>query len=355
MTNCTIYGNVYASSGPHYSTTYTHTGSVYATLKDTAIRKFDTTVVDPMLKPNEIHNVGGSFWGLYGKVTENLYLIASGSYVAECGTWFTAKEDCKVGKSIDYTFNNIKENLRFVGAYQFPGYDQTEAYKGRITVNNTQVANVFGWGWLDLYGSSTCSQDMGNFGHMQYDSSFYNYWTEQKKQNENGGSYYAPGTYAPDLKGCLGYVEMKSSNIYSGGDCFDSKKGWNRQRFGRIVLKDNYNTFRIYNATGGNSTQGCFMNYPWADLTYCILAITSLILFLIHWSCKKAQINSISLYRTFFQRYSFYIVNRDWLCLETHTVPAKRHCHKSSPSFLSLYLPDPSRTLPDAGCCMRIF
>ena len=101
--------------------------------------------------------------------------------------------------------------------------------------------------------------------------------------------------------------------------------------------------------------QGCFMNYPWSDLTYCILAITSLILFLIHWSCKKAQINSISLYRTFFQRYSFYIVNRDWLCLETHTVPAKRHCHKSSPSFLSLYLPDPSRTLPDAGCCMRIF
>ena len=108
-------------------------------------------------------------------------------------------------------------------------------------------------------------------------------------------------------------------------------------------------------STIGTMTQGCFMNYPWADLTYCILAITSLILFLIHWSCKKAQINSISLYRTFFQRYSFYIVNRDWLCLETHTVPAKRHCHKSSPSFLSLYLPDPSRTLPDAGCCMRIF
>ena len=261
MTNCTIYGNVYASSGPHYSTTYTHTGSVYATLKDTAIRKFDTTVVDPMLKPNEIHNVGGSFWGLYGKVTENLYLIASGSYVAECGTWFTAKEDCKVGKSIDYTFNNIKENLRFVGAYQFPGYDQTEAYKGRITVNNTQVANVFGWGWLDLYGSSTCNQDVNNFGQMQYDSSFYNYWTEQKKQNENGGSYYAPGTYAPDLKGCLGYVEMKSSNIYSGGDCFDSKKGWNRQRFGGIVLKDNYNTFRIYNATGGNSTNVVDVEY----------------------------------------------------------------------------------------------
>lgn len=262
MTNCTIYGNVYASSGPlNSSKTYTHTGSVYATLEDTAIRKFDTSVADPMLKPNEIHNVGGSFWGLYGKVTENLYLNASGSYVAECGTWFTAKEDCKVGKSIDYTFNNIKENLRFVGAYQFPGYDQTEAYKGRITVNNTQVANVFGWGWLDLYGSSTCSQDMGNFGHMQYDSSFYNYWTEQKKQNENGGSYYAPGTYAPDLKGCLGYVEMKSSNIYSGGDCFDSKKGWNRQRFGRIVLKDNYNTFRIYNATGGNSTNVVDVEY----------------------------------------------------------------------------------------------
>ena len=262
MTNCTIYGNVYASSGPFgTSTTYTHTGSVYATLEDTAIRKFNTTVVDPMLKPNEIHNVGGSFWGLYGKVTENLYLNASGSYVAECGTWFTAKEDCKVGKSIDYTFNNIKQNLRFVGAYQFPGYDQTEAYKGRITVNNTQVANVFGWGWLDLYGSSTCNQDVHNFGHMQYDSSFYHYWTEQKKQNENGGSYYAPGTYTPDLKGCIGYVVMKSSNIYSGGDCFDSTKGWNRQRFGRIVLQDNYNTFRIYNATGGNSTNVVDVEY----------------------------------------------------------------------------------------------
>ena len=262
MTNCTIYGNVYASSGPlGTSTTYTHTGSVYATLEDTAIRKFDTTVADPMLKPNEVHNVGGSFWGLYGKVTENLYLNASGSYVAECGTWFTAKEDCKVGKSIDYTFNNIKENLRFVGAYQFPGYDQTEAYKGRITVNNTQVANVFGWGWLDLYGSSTCNEDVNNFGHMQYDSSFYHYWTEQKKQNENGGSYYAPGTYTPDLKGCIGYVVMKSSNIYSGGDCFDSTKGWNRQRFGRIVLQDNYNTFRIYNATGGNSTNVVDVEY----------------------------------------------------------------------------------------------
>lgn len=262
MTNCTIYGNVYASSGSiGTSTTHIHTGNVYATLQDTAIRKFNTTVVDPMLKPDEIHNVGGSFWGLYGKVTENLYLNASGSYVAECGTWFTAKEDCKVGKSIDYTFNNIKENLRFVGAYQFPGYDQTEAYKGRITVNNTQVANVFGWGWLDLYGSSTCNQDVHNFGHMQYDSSFYNYWTEQKKQNENGGSYYAPGTYTPDLKGCIGYVVMKSSNIYSGGDCFDSTKGWNRQRFGRIVLQDNYNTFRIYNATGGNSTNVVDVEY----------------------------------------------------------------------------------------------
>ena len=261
MTNCTIYGNVYASSGPHYSATYTHTGDVHATLQDTAIRKFNTTVVDPMLKPDEVHTVGGSFWGLYGKVTGNLYLNASGSYVAECGTWFTAKEGCKVGKSIDYTFNNIKENLRFVGAYQFPGYDQTEAYKGRITVNNTQVANVFGWGWLDLYGSSTCNQDVQNFGHMQYDSSFYHYWTEQKKQNENGGSYYAPGKYAPDLKGCLGYVEMKSSNIYSGGDCFDSTKGWNRQRFGGIVLQDNYNTFRIYNATVGNSTNVVDVEY----------------------------------------------------------------------------------------------
>lgn len=250
MTNCTIYGNVYASSGPYGTRTYTHTGSVYATLRDTAIRKFDTTVVDPMLKPNEIHNVGGSFWGLYGTVTGSLSLRASGSYVAECGTWFTAKEDCKAG-SISYIFNDIKESLRFVGAYEHAGYDQTTAGKGYIEVNNTQVANVFGWGYLELNNSATCDQSVNNFGHMQYDSSFYNYWTEQKKQDAKGGDRYVPKDYKPDLPTCIGYVTIKSSTICSGGDCYEA---WNRQRFGRIVLKDNYNTFQIYNAMGGNST-----------------------------------------------------------------------------------------------------
>lgn len=250
MTNCTIYGNVYASSGPYGTGTYTHTGSVYATLRDTAIRKFDTTVVDPMLKPSEVHNVGGSFWGLYGKVTENLVLNASGSYVAECGTWFTAKQDCQAG-SISYIFNDIKESLRFVGAYEYAGYDQETAGKGYIEVNNTQVANVFGWGYLELNNSATCDQSVNNFGHMQYDSSFYNYWTEQKKQDAKGGDRYVPKDYKPDLPTCIGYVTIKSSTICSGGDCYEA---WNRQRFGRIVLKDNYNTFQIYNAMGGNST-----------------------------------------------------------------------------------------------------
>lgn len=251
MTNCTIYGNVYASSGPlGTSTTYIHTGNVYATLQDTAIRKFDTTVVDPMLKPNEVHTVGGSFWGLYGTVTGSLSLRASGSYVAECGTWFTAKEDCKAG-SISYIFNDIKESLRFVGAYQHAGYDEATAGKGYIEVNNTQVANVFGWGYLELNNSATCDQSVNNFGHMQYDSSFYHYWTEQKKQDAKGGDRYVPKDYKPDLPTCIGYVTIKSSTICSGGDCYEA---WNRQRFGRIVLKDNYNTFQIYNAMGGNST-----------------------------------------------------------------------------------------------------
>lgn len=260
MTNCTIYGNVYASSGPHYSTTYTHTGSVYATLKDTAIRKFDTTDADAMLNPTTIHTVGGSFWGLYGTVTEYLDLNASGSYSADCGTWFTAKQDC-TARYISYKFSDIKENLRFVGAYQYSGYDQTEENKGMITVNNAQVANVFGWGWLNLINSSTCSEEVNNFGHMQYDSSFYNYWTEKKKQDKKGGNHYVPGTYKPDLTGCKGYVQMTSSNIYSGGDCYDYTTGWNRQRFGRIVLMDNYNTFRIYNAIGGNGTNVVDVDY----------------------------------------------------------------------------------------------
>lgn len=251
MTNCTIYGNVYASSGPYNSsTTYTHTGDVHATLQDTAIRKFDTTVVDPMLKPNEVHTVGGSFWGLYGKVTGNLRLDASGSYVAECGTWFTAKEDCKAGR-IYYAFSDIKESLRFVGAYQYPGYDPTDAYRGEISVYNTQVANVFGWGKLHLDNSVTCDGSVSNFGHMQYDSSFYNYWTEQKKQDANGGDRYVSKNYTPDLSKCIGYVYMKNSTICSGGDCYD---GWNRQRFNSIELRDNNNKFEVYNATKTNST-----------------------------------------------------------------------------------------------------
>lgn len=258
MTNCTIYGNVYASSGPFgTSTTYTHTGSVYATLEDTAIRKFNTTVVDPMLKPDEVHTVGGSFWGLYGTVTGSLSLRASGSYSADCGTWFTAKEDCTAG-SISYTFNDIKESLRFVGAYQHAGYDQATAGKGYIEVNNTQVANVFGWGYLELNNSVTCDQSANNFGHMQYDSSFYHYWTEQKKQDAKGGDRYVPKDYTPDLPTCIGYVTIKSSTICSGGDCYEA---WNRQRFGRIVLKDNYNTFQIYNAMGGNSTNVVDVHY----------------------------------------------------------------------------------------------
>lgn len=257
MTNCTIYGNVYASSGLYKNTTYTHTGNVNATLQDTAIRKFDTTVVDPMLKPNEVHNVGGSFWGLYGKVTGDLRLDASGSYVAECGTWFTAKEDCKAG-SISYIFNDIKESLRFVGAYEHAGYDQATTSKGYIEVNNTQVANVFGWGYLRLNNSVTCDGGVNNFGHMQYDSSFYHYWTEQKKQDAKGGDRYVPKDYKPDLPTCIGYVATKSSTICSGGDCYEA---WNRQRFGRIVLEDNYNTFQIYNAMGGNSTNVVDVDY----------------------------------------------------------------------------------------------
>ena len=257
MTNCTIYGNVYASSGPYNSTTYTHTGSVYATLKDTAIRKFDTTVVDPMLKPNEVHTVGGSFWGLYGKVTGYLRLDASGSYVAECGTWFTAEEGCTAG-SIQYIFNDIKESLRFVGAYEHAGCDQATTRNCFIEVNNTQVANVFGWGYLRLNNSATCDGVVNNFGHMQYDSSFYHYWTEQKKQDAKGGDRYVPKDYKPDLPTCDGYVTIKSSTICSGGDCYEA---WNRQRFGKIVLEDNYNTFQIYNAMGGNSTNVVDVEY----------------------------------------------------------------------------------------------
>ena len=116
----------------------------------------------------------------------------------------------------------------------------------------------------------------------------------------------------------------------------------------------NYHIF-LQKSIGYRNNPGLFHELSTSIATFYTPVIPSLVAFLINSSYKKPQTISLSLYKTFFQRYSLYIVNTNWLCLETHTVPAGRHCHKSSPSFLSLYLSCLSRTLPGAGCCMQIF
>ena len=96
----------------------------------------------------------------------------------------------------------------------------------------------------------------------------------------------------------------------------------------------------VYRILGGDSRgrgrkSGLFHELFMSRSNLCNLIILSLTSFLVNRSRKKTQTSPISLYKAFFQRYSLYRVNTDWLCPETHTVPAKRHCHKSSPSFLS--------------------
>ena len=69
ISNCVIYGNVYATGGPYNNTSlYQHTGSVNVNMSEVSIHPFNTANgTSDMLNPSKIHEVGGSFWGTYAK------------------------------------------------------------------------------------------------------------------------------------------------------------------------------------------------------------------------------------------------------------------------------------------------
>ncbi len=243
ISNCVIYGNVYASGGPYNGTLYTHTGMITVNMSDVSIHPFDTkNGSSDMLNPTNIHAVGGSFWGTYAKnVTGGIYLHVSGKYEADYGTWFSAGEKCKA-KNLYYGFKNITNPLKFVGTYQYPGTDGTAVTRNVIVVENSSITNIFGYSNMTL---KNCDVSKSNFGHIQYDSSYYNYWSVLPASRAN------PSTYKPDQTAEDGQTIISGSIIGSGGTIYGGT--WNRQRYGTIILDDSNSKFIIYS---GGKTNG---------------------------------------------------------------------------------------------------
>lgn len=228
ITNSEIYGNVYAS-GRSYR--YTQTGTVTANLKNVSIYHYKTISETDML--NNITSTGGAFWGAEGKVSGNVTVNFSGSYYAQYGTWF-GTQNSSIGGNATFKFTDItNEELKYVGNYRSKVGNYNYIY-----VNKTNLANVFGWDYLYLNECNVAPEQ--HFGHMQYSSSFYNYWSQLKG---NMSTSAVPSSYSPDLTECYGRTYLKNNTkLNSTGQGFS--ESWSRQCYNHIYLQDN--TTKIY-------------------------------------------------------------------------------------------------------------
>ena len=85
-----------------------------------------------------------------------------------------------------------------------------------------------------------------NFGHMQYSSSFYGYWSNIKDYDSTS---FVSSSYSPDLTTCSGDTYLKNTTkLNSTGQGYDNS--WSRQCYKHIHLQDN--TTQIY--AGGQAT-----------------------------------------------------------------------------------------------------
>ena len=228
ITNSEIYGNVYAS-GRSYR--YTQTGTVTANLENVSIYHHKTISETDML--NNITSTGGAFWGAEGKVSGNVTVNFSGSYYAQYGTWF-GTQNSSIGGNATFKFTDItNEELKYVGNYRSKVGNYNYIY-----VNKTNLANVFGWDYLYLNECNVAPEQ--HFGHMQYSSSFYNYWSQLKG---NMSTSAVPSSYSPDLTKCYGRTYLKNNTkLSSTGQGFS--ESWSRQCYNHIYLQDN--TTKIY-------------------------------------------------------------------------------------------------------------
>lgn len=242
ITNSEIYGNVYASGR---SSKYTQTGNVTANLKNVSIyryRTIQTGSADRIVAAKDmlfsINDTGGAFWGADGKVSGDVRVTFEGSYYAQYGTWFGTK-DSSIGRTASFYFDITNEELKYVGNYR------TKVGKyNYIYVDNTNLANVFGWDDLYLSGCNVAPEQ--HFGHMQYSSSFYGYWSNIKDYDSTS---FVSSSYSPDLTTCSGDTYLKNTTkLNSTGQGYDNS--WSRQCYKHIHLQDN--TTQIY--AGGQAT-----------------------------------------------------------------------------------------------------
>ncbi len=242
ITNSEIYGNVYASGR---ATRYTQTGNVTANLKNVSIYRYQTKQtgsVDRVVAAKDmlfsINETGGAFWGADGKVSGDVRVTFEGSYYAQYGTWFGTK-DSSIGRTASFDFDITNEELKYVGNYK------TKVGKyNYIYVDNTNLANVFGWDDLYLSGCNVAPEQ--HFGHMQYSSSFYGYWSNIKDYDSTS---FVSSSYSPDLTTCSGDTYLKNTTkLNSTGQGYDNS--WSRQCYKHIHLQDN--TTQIY--AGGQAT-----------------------------------------------------------------------------------------------------
>ena len=242
ITNSEIYGNVYASGR---SSKYTQTGNVTANLKNVSIyryRTIQTGSADRIVAAKDmlfsINDTGGAFWGADGKVSGDVRVTFEGSYYAQYGTWFGTK-DSSIGRTASFDFDITNEELKYVGNYR------TKVGKyNYIYVDNTNLANVFGWDDLYLSGCNVAPEQ--HFGHMQYSSSFYGYWSNIKDYDSTS---FVSSSYSPDLTTCSGDTYLKNTTkLNSTGQGYDNS--WSRQCYKHIHLQDN--TTQIY--AGGQAT-----------------------------------------------------------------------------------------------------
>lgn len=248
ITDSVIYGTVCGTGLCSNGNGNTHTGNVQMNITNTSVYAYGTP---DMLNKSTMASAGGAVWGsLDMAVAGNVTINVTGNYYAQCGTWYTRGGKISGDASMYFAIKNA--SLNNLGSYTNTAVgNNTTAKKRTIRIQKTygavadkiNVTNIFGWNRLELHNCSTSSEQ--NFGHMQYNSSYYNYMTAVK----NTGVGAALSTYTPDLTidqnigGAGDYIYTTEINSVN-----DVKAGyWSRQYFGHVNSSDTSNSVAVYN------------------------------------------------------------------------------------------------------------
>ena len=248
ITDSVIYGTVCGTGFCSNGNGNTHTGNVLMKITNTSVYAYGTP---NMLNRSTMESAGGAVWGsLDMAVTGNVTINVNGNYYAQCGTWYTMEGKISGDASMYFSIKNA--SLNNLGSYTDTAVgNNTTAKKRTISINKTygavadkiNVTNIFGWNRLELHNCSTSSEQ--NFGHIQYNSSYYNYMTKVGAT----GVGAALSTYTPDLNinqnvgGAGDYIYTTEINSVN-----DVKAGyWSRQYFGAVKSSDAKNSVAVYN------------------------------------------------------------------------------------------------------------